>query len=163
MDNSALTEVPTPDSTDALMFDLGDYTLGWRPSGLALERASDKGMELGEILADLQTLFASDIDLSDFDEEELEEMSEEEIEEELEGDLSSGFSDLTSVYAKLVWLGALHFEAGIKLDAILAIIDPESLEDLPIDQMLQRVFPAIQDEMGEDEMEEAEEEDTKGK
>lgn len=160
MDNSALTEVPTPDSDDALMFDLGGYTLGWRPSGLALQRASDKGMELGEILADLQTLFASDIDLDDFDEEELEEMSEEELEEELDTDLSSGFSDLTSVYAKLIWLGALHFESGIKLDAVLAIIDPESLEDVPVDEMLQRVFPALAEEVDE---ETADEEETEGK
>lgn len=148
-DNSALTSVPTPDEDDALMFDVAGYTLGWRPSGLALKRASDKGMELGEILVDLQTLFESDVDTEDLDEEDIDE-------EDL--DLSSGFSDLTSVYAKLIWLGTLHFEAQIKLEAILALIDPGSLEDVPVDEMLSRVFPAIQDEM-----EDSSEGDSEGK
>lgn len=154
MDNAKLTEVPTPSSDEALQFDLGEYTIGWRPSGLALQRASEKGMELGEILADLQALFDADIDAEELAEEDLE--SGEEVIEEID---TTGFSNLTGVYAKLIWLGALHFEREIKIEAILALIDPEAIEDLPIGLMLDRAFPAIQDEAEE----ETDEDDTAGK
>jgi len=143
-DNSALTSVPTPDEEDALMFEISGYTLGWRASGLALQRASDRGVEVGEILADLQRLFAADVD-----EEDLEDLDEEEIEEKLE--MQGGMADFMGVVTKLTWLGAIHFEEQIQLDAIRAILDMENAGDLPLDQMLTRIFPAIDDEMGESE------------
>lgn len=144
LDNAALTEVPTPSADDALMFELNGYTLGWRPSGLALKRAADRGLEIGEILVDLQKLFTSDVDPED-----LKEMSEEELEEANLG-ATGGFSDLTDIVAELVWLGTLHFEPEVRQDAILALIDPESMEDLPVDRMMQRLFPAIKDELEEE-------------
>jgi hypothetical protein len=142
-DNSALTSVPTPSEDDALMFELSGYTLGWRASGLSLQRASDRGVEVGELLADLQRLFSADIS-----EEDLDEMDEEEIEEALE--MEGGIADFLSVIAKLVWVGALHFEEEVSLDAIRAILDVEAVGDVPVDLMLSKIFPAIEDEMGDD-------------
>jgi len=144
-DNSFLVEDSGDESVheDALVFELApDQPVGWRASGLALKRAADRGLEIGEILEDLQLLFAAD-----FDEEELEDMDEEEIEEELEVD--TGFVDFIDLVGKLVWLGALHFEPNVSRKMVLAAIDAESLEEIPLDAMLQRVFPAIQDEVEE--------------
>ena len=141
LDNSALTSVPTPSQEDALMFELKGYTLGWRASGLALQRASDRDVEVGELLADLQMLFSADID-----EGQLEDMSEEEIEEKLE--MQGGVADFLSIVAKLIWTGALHFESDVDLDAIRAILDVEAVEEVPVDLMLSKIFPAIEDEMG---------------
>jgi hypothetical protein len=138
-DNSSLTSVPVPEEEDALMFDVGDYTLGWRASGLALERASAQGVEVGELLADLQRLFASDLD-----EKDLEETDEDELEEELE--MEGGVSDLLGIVGTVIFVGALHFEPQIERDAILAILGVDAINDVPVDEMLSRIFPAIQDE-----------------
>lgn len=138
-DNSFLTEAADDESVheDALVFELApDQPVGWRPSGLALKRAADNGLELGEILEDLQELFAADID-----EEELEEMDEEEIDEEL--DVGVGFAQFIDLVGKLVWLGALHFEPNADRSKVLAAIDAKRLEEIPVDQMLARIFPAL--------------------
>jgi hypothetical protein len=142
-DNSALTSVPTPGEDDALMFEVGGYTLGWRASGLALQRASDRGLEVGELLHELQTLFSADIG-----EEDLEEMSEEDIQEEIE--MEGGVADFLSIVAKLIWTGALHFESDVDLDAIRAILDVEAVGDVPVDLMMSKIFPALEDEMGDE-------------
>ncbi|MCS4087303.1 hypothetical protein GGQ10_002129 [Salinibacter ruber] len=142
-DNSFLSEENASTHEDALVFELAGHKVGWRASGLALKRASDQGMEVGELLADLQTLFSADLD-----EEDLEDMSEEEIEEALQVD--GGVAQMMDLAAKLVWTGALHFEENAKREVILAMIDPESVGELPMDDMLTRVFPALEDEVDGD-------------
>jgi len=134
-DNSQLTSVPTPEADDALMFELSGLTIGWRPSGLALSRAKSQGVSVGDILSSLQALFAADLS-----EEDLEEMSEEEIAEKVDG---VGLSDTLDVIAQLVWVGALHFEEEIRLEAVQSIIDPDSVGEVPVEQMLSRIFPEL--------------------
>jgi len=141
-DNAELTSVPTPEADDALMFELSGLTIGWRPSGLALNRAQSHGVEVGEILGKLQVIFSADIS-----EEELEEMSEEEIAEAMDADAT--LADAMEVVALLVWTGALHFEEGSSLEAVQAIIDPENVGDIPVEQMLGRIFPALEEERAE--------------
>lgn len=141
-DNAQLTSVPTPEADDALMFELGGLTIGWRPSGLALSRATSQNVSVGKILSDLQALFASDLT-----EEDLEEMSEEEIAETL--DEQATLSDTLGVVAQLVWVGTLHFEEGVRLDAIKALLDPDNVGDVPVEEMLSRIFPALEEERAE--------------
>lgn len=146
-DNSFLVEDSDDESVheDALVFELApDQPIGWRASGLAIERAADRGLQVGEILEDLQNLFTADIS-----EEELEDMSEEEIEQEL--DVGGGFAEFISLVGKLVWLGALHFEPNVSHNRVLAAIDAESLEEIPLDQMLSRIFPALTEESADEE------------
>ncbi|MCS4139593.1 hypothetical protein GGQ13_003048 [Salinibacter ruber] len=148
-DNSFLVEDAGDDSIheDALVFELAEgQPVGWRASGLAIKRASDKGMELGQILEDLRKLFGSSVS-----EEELEEMSEEEIEEELEGGAS--FAQLVDLVGKLTWLGALHFEPNVSRRRVLAAMDSESLARVPLEEMLSKVFPALSEEVEEKEEE----------
>jgi len=141
-DNADLTSVPTPEADDALMFEISGLTIGWRPSGLALDRAQSQGVSVGEILVDLEALFASDLT-----EEDLEEMGEEEVQEAL--DEEATLSDTLGVVAKLVWVGALHFEESVQKDAVQAIIDPENVGDVPVEEMLARIFPALEEERAE--------------
>jgi len=141
-DNAELTSVPTPEADDALMFELSGLTIGWRPSGLALQRAQSQGVSVGEILSDLEALFASDLT-----EEDLEEMSEEEIAEALDSEAT--LADTLGVVALLVWLGALHFEASVQKEAVQAIIDPDNVGDVPVEKMLARIFPVLEEERAE--------------
>lgn len=150
-DNSFLAEDDHPAvHEDALVFEVAGQKLGWRASGLALKRASDHGTEVGEILTDLQMIFTSDLS-----QEDLEEMSEEEIEAAL--DAQAGISDFIAMIAKAVWVGVLHFEPNARQENVLALIDTESLEDVPFEQMLSKIFPALE-EAAEDSGEEVEEE-----
>lgn len=128
---------------DALVFEINDQTLGWRPSGLALKRASDQGHDIGEILAGLQTLFHSDLS-----EEDLEEMSEEEVEEALE--VQGGLADLLSLVAKVIWIGTLHFEPESRQENVLALLNAENVRDVPLEEMLSRIFPAIEEEASDE-------------
>lgn len=142
-DNSFLAEEDHPAvHEDAIVFELNGQPIGWRASGLALNRAADHGLQAGELLADLQLLFSAGVD-----EEDLEDLSEEEIEEELE--LGTNISDFFSVVAKTIWIGVLHFEPGARQQNILALLDPESIEEVPVERMLSKIFPAIDEEMGE--------------
>lgn len=141
-DNSFLAQDDHPSvHEDAIVFEIKGQPIGWRASGLALKRAADQGHQMGEILADLQKLFAADID-----EEELEGMSEEEIEEELE--IEVGMSDFYEVVAKTVWIGVLHFEPGARQENVLGLLDADSIEDVPVDRMLSKIFPALTGEEG---------------
>ena len=136
-DNSFLAE---DDSTtaheDALVFEVGGNKLGWKPSGLALKRASDQGVEAGDILRSFQDTFGADLD-----EEDLDEMDEEELAEKVGGTLSG----LMTTVATLVWLGALHFEPNATRESVLAILDPSDVEDIPMDRMLDRIWPHLTD------------------
>lgn len=144
-DNSFLSQEDHPSvHEDALVFSINSQTIGWRASGLALKRASDKGMEAGQLLADLQMLFSADID-----EEDLEGLDEEEIEAKLEEELEmqAGIADFIGVVAKLVWLGTLHFEPEAKQEAVLGLLDTSNVDEAPVEDMLSKVFPAIDDEV----------------
>ncbi|WP_251961576.1 hypothetical protein [Salinibacter ruber] len=146
-DNSFLTDNDHPAAhEDAIVFEVKGNAVGWRASGLALKRAADKGMEAGDLLSKLQRLFGSGIDP-----EELEGLSEEEaqelVEEELE--MTGGMSDFLTVVADLVWLGTLHFEPGAKREALLGLIDPQNAGEVPVERMLSKVFPAVEEESEE--------------
>jgi hypothetical protein len=139
-DNSFLAEEDhSALHADALVLEVRGQTIGWRPSGLALRRAADKGEPVGALLEDLQTLFG--VDLS---EEKIETMSDEEIAEaaEVEGDPA----DFLVVIGKLLWVGALHFEPNARLDSVLRLLDAEAASQVPTEQLLQRIFPALREE-----------------
>lgn len=139
-DNSFLAQDDHPSvHEDAIVFELKGQPVGWRASGLALKRAADQGHQMGEIIADLQKLFAADVD-----EEDLEDMDEEEIEEELEVEV--GMSDFYEVVAKTIWIGVLHFEASARQENVLGLLDADSIEDVPVERMLSKIFPALTDE-----------------
>ena len=139
-DNSFLSEQDTTSAhEDALVFEIEGQPIGWRASGLALKRAADAGLEAGRLLYDLQKLFTADVD-----EEDLEEMTEEEIEEELS--MSGGMADMMDVVAKLTWVGALHFEPNAKQEVILSILDTSNVGEVPVGDMLTRIFPALEED-----------------
>jgi len=141
-DNSFLAQDDHPSvHEDAIVFEIKGQPVGWRASGLALKRAADQGHDVGEILADLQVLFSADVDKA-----ELEEMSEEEIEEELDTDV--GMADFYSVVAKTIWVGVLHFEPNARQNAVLGLLDAESIADVPTERMLSKIFPALTGEEG---------------
>jgi hypothetical protein len=158
-DNAKLTDTDSEIAhEDALVFDLvpggeNGLTIGWKPSGLALKRAKSDGVEAGEILdtlrgnADPQVVqdILSDLDtddLTDLDEEDISDLDEEQ--REALGDLlGSGLSDQIDMIATLVWIGTLHFEPNAKRETILSILDPQSVEELPVDRMFERIFPVL--------------------
>lgn len=138
-DNSSLTEVPTPATGDALQFELGGYQIGWRLDGLALQRASDRGVELGDILQGLFELQAAAEEIEDVDEDtDVENIDKERLQQRV--------SDLTATAAKLIWIGAIRFEPSIPLEAILALVEPD-LDGIPLGEMVERALPAIEDEV----------------
>jgi hypothetical protein len=140
-DNSFLTENDHPAvHEDAFVFEIKGQAIGWRASGLALKRASDQGVEVGELLADVQQVFSA----ADLDEEDIEEMSEEEMGEVLME--SGGVAYVLDVAATVIWIGALHFNANVRQEAVLSILDFSMLGDLPINEMVSRIFPEIEDE-----------------
>jgi hypothetical protein len=143
-DTSVLTEVQSPEPDDVIAFELQGYTIGWRADGLALRRAADRGVEVGEILQQLDSLFSVDIDP-----EELEDLSEEEIEDLVEErmETDSSVSGFVSTVVTLIWLGTLRFEPDAKQEAIASLIDLKEIENVPIDEMLAKIFPKIEDEL----------------
>ncbi|AFH22424.1 hypothetical protein OSG_eHP25_00015 [environmental Halophage eHP-25] len=136
-DNSALTEVQTPRSEDALQFELKGNTIGWYPSGLALQRAKDRGIELEDILDGIFQLQRVTEKVDNLDEDE-------EIDEELVSELiQAQTSDVLITIAKLVWVGGLHFEPNFSLEAVLSLLELEDLEDLPMELMMQKILPEV--------------------
>jgi Pyruvate/2-oxoacid:ferredoxin oxidoreductase gamma subunit len=161
-DNGRLTEADTEIAhEDALVFDLGALTIGWKPSGLALKRASKQGVEAGEILDTLRGNADAALlrevleetgkeDLGQLEEEDIEALPE--AQREALGDLLGGsLASQVEMVATLVWVGVLHFEPNAKQEAILSVLDPAAIEELPIDAMFERIFPALSEvEVGGD-------------
>jgi hypothetical protein len=148
-DNSFLAQEDHPSvHEDAIVFEIKDQPIGWRASGLALKRASDKGVEAGELLVGLQSLFGADIN-----EEDLEGLDDDEIEQKIEDEMQmeGGMSDFMSVVADLVWIGTLHFEPKSRRESILGLLDADNIESMPVDRMLRKIFPAIESEVTGDE------------
>jgi hypothetical protein len=50
------------------------------------------------------------------------------------------------VIGKLLWVGALHFEPNARLGSVLRLLDAEAASQVPTEQMLQRIFPALREE-----------------
>lgn len=119
----------------ALAVELGGYTLPWLADGLAIERAKNKGHELGDILSQLEVL------------DEL--LSTEE--EESIADLANQFSDVYPAVARLLWLGFLRFESSVAFDQVLGMVGPGTLKEVPVAQMMNRLFPEQDEEAPESE------------
>ena len=126
-DNDAFTEVQTTEDR-ALTFEVAGHKVGWLVDGLAIERARDRGHELGEILSELQKL------------DEIEDA--ESVEE-----AANRFADMYPAVARLVWLGMLRFNEDTSYDAVLGIVDNDTIEDLPMGDMMDRIFPGEDEEL----------------
>jgi hypothetical protein len=147
MDNAKLTDVPAP-AEDALKFDLAGYTIGWKVDGLALKRAAERGVEVGQVLDDIQRIFAAQAqNLSDEELEEIVPEGEELPDIAPEESEEVTLSEITDVFARLIWVGALRFEPNVKREAILALVSPDVLADIPTDRMLGQLVPAAEEEM----------------
>jgi hypothetical protein len=139
LQNADLTTTPTPREDDALQFELSGYRIGWRPSGLALERAADQGVELGQILRDV-----SDLHALTQAEEENGEWTDEELRE-----LNLTAARIMTMVARIVWLGGLHFEKDFSYEAVLSLLDWDAIEALPLAAMVERMIPRLEDEAGD--------------
>lgn len=128
----ALTESP---EQRALAVELGDLTLPWLADGLAIERAKDKGHELGDILSELEVLDA----LLDSDED------------ESIAELANRFGDVYPAVARLLWLGFLRFEPTINFDSVLGMVGPGTLKEVPVAEMMSSLFPEKDEEAPESE------------
>lgn len=122
------------DSFDALTNDPLDramevqvqgLTLPWLVDGLAIKRAQREGHELGEILAELGKLQGVD-------------------EEESVEDLVNNFSGVYDAAARLLWLGFLRFEQ-VDYDSVLGLVGPDTIGDLPLGEMMTRLFPEMEE------------------
>jgi len=132
----ALTEVP---EERALAVELSGNTFPWLPEGLAIKRAEDRGWTLGEILEQLEVL---------------DELADAEGDED--ADIKEVADTMSGVYpavARLTWFGFLQFDETVEYDAVLGIVGPSTLSELPIGEMMNRVFPGEDEELpeGEDE------------
>jgi len=144
-DNAALTSVQDPDASDVLAFEVGGITVGWRADGLALKRASDRGVEVGEVLQSLARLDeAQDLmgELEDADDEAEAEALTEQLEE-----TGLSMAAFLEVVATIVWVGALRINEDVRRDAILSLMDMETVAELPLEVMLDRLVPEVEDEM----------------
>jgi hypothetical protein len=137
--NADLTTVPTPSEEDALAFTLKGYRLAWRASGLALKRASDRGVELEDVFDGIMQLGALADEVSETGEASL---------DDIDADaLQATTTNMLVTMARLVWLGGLHFEADLNLEAILSLVDLKSAEELPLEAMVEQILPTIEDEL----------------
>jgi len=130
-DNSVFTE-PQSAEDKALTFELSGHEVGWLADALAIERAKDRGAQLGEILGELQKL------------DEIEDAAS--VEE-----AANRFADMYPAIARLVWFGMLRFNEDVSFEAILGAIDNDSLEELPLEEMMDRIFPDEDEQLPEGE------------
>lgn len=128
-DNDAFTEVQSAEDK-ALTFELGGHQVGWLADGLAIERAKDQGHELGEILSQLTAL------------DEIEDAKTVE-------DAANSFAGMYPAVARLCWLGMLRFNEDVTHEAILSAIDLDAIEEIPIGEMMSRIFPDSDEETPE--------------
>lgn len=128
-DNDAFTEVQSAEDR-ALTFELGGHEVGWLADGLAIERAKSQGHELGEILSQLSAL--DDIESAETME-----------------DAANGFAGMYPAVARLCWLGMIRFNKDVTQEAILSVIDLDAIEEIPIGEMMDRIFPSEDEETPE--------------
>jgi hypothetical protein len=99
--------------------------------GLAIQRATNKGHQLGDILSELQSLDAL--------------QRAESVQE-----AANSFANVYPALAKLVWLGMLRFSEDVSQEAILGALDTDALDEIPVAEMMERIFPSQDEEMPED-------------
>lgn len=135
-DTGALTSVE--DKYDkALVIEIDGHKLPWKIDGLSLERASDRGVELGEIISSIAKM------------EQVMNINEEtEDPEDLER-IGFGVTDFVRAMARLVWIGVLRFEPEAKLQAVLGLMDFETASELPIGKLVDRIQGQVPDEEAE--------------
>lgn len=126
-DNDAFTEVQ-PAEKRALTFELAGRGVGWLADALAIERARDRGQQLGEILGELEKL--DDIENASSIEE-----------------AANRFADMYPAVARLVWFGMLRFNEEVSYEAILSVLDNDTLAELPLAEMMERIFPEQDEEL----------------
>jgi hypothetical protein len=129
-DNSAFTE-PQSAEDKALVFELSGHEVGWLVDGLAIQRAAGRGHQLGDILSELQSLDAL--------------KQAENVQE-----AANRFADVYPALAKLVWLGMIRFNEDVSQDAILGALDNDAMGEIPVAEMMERIFPSQDEEMPED-------------
>lgn len=151
-DNEALSDIASEDvlqEGDVLTFEVeygGDtHTIGWRADGLALQRAADQGLEVGEILEKV-TRLATTTELTEELSDDLDEEEVEELVQEIE-DTGLEMSEYVELVAEIVWIGWLRIDPSMPFEAVLALIDQRTIaEDIPLGSMLDRLMPAVEEE-----------------
>ena len=148
---SDLTEVPTPEKEGILTFEIGDYGFMWKLDGLALDRAAEQGVELGDVLGALGTVQQSTQEIARLEDEEV---SPEDLDEE---NLQTSLASLTKAVARLVWIGGLRFEENLSFKAVLSVLGPKHLESVPVEAMVKRALPEVgeEEEVGKEAQKEA--------
>jgi hypothetical protein len=129
-DNSAFS-APQSAEDKALVFELNGQKVGWLVDGLAIQRATAKGHQLGDILSELQSLDAL--------------QRAESVQE-----AANAFAGVYPALAKLIWLGMLRFSEDVSQEAILGALDVASLDEIPVAEMMQQIFPSRDEEMPQD-------------
>ena len=121
----------------ALAIDFAGLTLPWLVDGLAIERASRRGVELGATIADLQRLQPEGVDPSA-----LQAMSEDEQQEALKQFAEEGGADMDRVQqaitavADLLFIGFCRFEPALEREQVLAHVSLEAIATFPLGQMV---------------------------
>jgi len=144
-DNADLTSVPAPDEKDIIAFEVKGYTLGWRADGLAIQRASDRGLEVGQILDDITRLGQAEEIREELQEVESEEEIDTEALESLE-EVGLQMGEYVRLVARIVFVGAIRIEPAISWEAVLSLVDMHSIGDLPLEEMVSRLVPEIEEE-----------------
>lgn len=120
----ALTDSP---KARAYSIEIQGLTLPWLVDGLAIERARQHGKELGDILSELEAL--------------------DEIKRaENPADVATAFTGVYNALARLLWLGFLRFEPSLDYNTVLGLVGPDTLEEVPVAQMMDRLFPQDEDD-----------------
>jgi len=131
MANEAFTEVQTAEDK-AFTFELSGNEVHWLVDGLAIERARAQGHELGEILSELEVLDT---------------LAQAEGDED--ADVVEVANDMASVYpavARLLWLGMIRFNEDVTHEALLSVVGPGNLSEIPLGELMQRLFPEADEE-----------------
>ena len=145
--------MPTFDSFDdlqdtaedrAVAVEFGGLTLPWLLDGLAITRAAKHGVEVGEVLAQIQSL-APDVDPAD-----VEGMDEAELAEVVEATGSLGMDALPvliQAWGDLVWVGFLRFAPNLPRQDVQGNMDVSALKRLPTTEMFAQISASEDDEL----------------
>ena len=128
-DNSKFSDVQGAEER-ALVFDLGGQSVGWLVDGLAIERAKAQGVQLGEVLSQLEDL-SNITDAQDTQ------------------TAANAFAGIYPAMARLVWLGMLRFNGDVSYEAILGALDVSSVGEIPAAEMMGRIFPSRDESLPE--------------
>jgi len=144
-DNASLTSVPDPDAKDVLVIEVQGRTLGWCGDGLAIKRAKQAGIEIGDILDDIRRIAEANDILDEMEDADSEEDIDEEALKELEKK-GLGLSEYVEMVARLLWVGLLRLEPNVPLDAAYALVSIKTLDNLPVAAMVEQIIPDIDED-----------------